>query len=138
MTSNTLRKALNKNSAKADADGLYTTKQIMDAVFGGLSEEKLATQRQLTRRYELDNQIVEASVLNRAELEKVLAQVADAIKSRIMSSQLSREIKEDVLRDLASVPLILEDVASRQSKLARNGNGKRPNVTRTKADLWRT
>jgi hypothetical protein len=71
--------------------------------------------------------IVEASVLNRAELEKVLAQVADAIQSRIMSSELSREIKEDVLRDLASVPLILEDVASRQSKLAHNGNGKRPN-----------
>ena len=53
--------------------------------------------------------------------------MADAIQSRIMSSELSREIKEDVLRDLASVPLILEDVASRQSKLARNGNGKRPN-----------
>jgi hypothetical protein len=100
-----------------------------------LNEEKLATQRQLTRRYELDNQIVEASVLNRAELEKVLAQVADAIKSRIMSSELSREIKEDFLRDLASVPLILEDVASRQSKLALNGNGKRPNGDENKADL---
>jgi hypothetical protein len=111
MTGHTLRRLLGKNSAQADADGLYTTKQITDAVFGGLAEEKLLTQRQLTRGYELDNQIVEASVLNRAELEKVLAQVAEAIQSRIMSSELSREIKEDVLRDLASVPLILEDVA---------------------------
>ena len=127
MTHVTQRKLLAKNSAVPDADGLFTTKQITDAVFGGLNEEKLATQRQLTRRYELDNQVVEASVLNRAELEKVLAQVADAIQSRIMSSELSREFKEDVLRDLASVPLILEDVASRQSKIARNGNGKRPN-----------
>jgi hypothetical protein len=65
--------------------------------------------------------------LNRAALSAAFAQVVDAIKSRIMSSPLSREIKEDVLGDLASVPLILEDVASRQSKLALNGNGKRPN-----------
>jgi hypothetical protein len=45
MTSNTLRKSLAKNSPAPDADGLYTTKQITDAVFGGLNEEKLATQR---------------------------------------------------------------------------------------------
>src|SRR6516162_2384002 len=68
MTSNTLRKSLAKNSAVPDADGLFTTRQITDAVFGGLSEEKLLT-RQLTRRYELDNQNIEASVLNRAELK---------------------------------------------------------------------
>jgi hypothetical protein len=55
LTSNTLRKALNKNSAQAGENGLYTTRQICDAVFGGLNEEKLATQRQLTRKYELEN-----------------------------------------------------------------------------------
>jgi len=45
MTSATLRKSLGKNSAQADVDGLFSTRQITDAVFGGLSEEKLATQR---------------------------------------------------------------------------------------------
>jgi hypothetical protein len=89
MTSNTLRKALNKNSAQADADGLFSTKQITDAVFGGLTEEKLLTQRQLTRKYELENSIVEASVLNRSELMTAFPAVADAMTSRTMVSGLT-------------------------------------------------
>ena len=63
-----------------------------------------ATQRQLTKRYDLDNRIVEASVLDRAELAKRFAQLADAIQSRILSSALSREIEEDILRDMAGIP----------------------------------
>jgi hypothetical protein len=55
MTHNTLRKSLNKNSAQADADGLYSTKQVIDAVFGGLADEKLATQRQLTSGVAVQN-----------------------------------------------------------------------------------
>jgi hypothetical protein len=43
---------------QADAEGLYSTKQITDAVFGGLADEKLATQMQLTRKYQLENSIV--------------------------------------------------------------------------------
>jgi len=58
LTHNTLRKLLNKNSVQADAEGLYSTKQITDAVFGGLADEKLATQMQLTRKYQLENSIV--------------------------------------------------------------------------------
>ena len=58
LTHNTLRKLLNKNSVQADAEGLYSTKQITDAVFGGLADEKLAMQMQLTRKYQLENSIV--------------------------------------------------------------------------------
>ena len=37
--------SLAKNSPAPDADGLFATRQITDVVFGGLSEEKLLTQR---------------------------------------------------------------------------------------------
>ena len=123
----TLRKALNKTSAAPDQDGLYTTRQIAGAVSGGaFYEEKLRTQRQITERYTLENQITRAEVLNRAELMKVMAAIADAFVSRVMSVQgLSRREKEDLLRDLSSWPLALEDVASRQSRLPR-GNGAHP------------
>jgi hypothetical protein len=57
MTHVTQRKLLAKNSAVPDSDGLFSTKQITDAVFAGLNEEKLTTQRQLTRKYELENAI---------------------------------------------------------------------------------
>jgi hypothetical protein len=99
--------------------GRSTTRQITDAVFGGLSEEKLLTQRQLTRRYELDNQIVEACVLNGAELEKTLGELADALKQAVMNSALDREAKENFLFNLATWPLRLKTVARAQTKLAR-------------------
>ena len=78
------------------------------------------------KRYDLDNRIVEASVLDRAELAKRFAQLADAIQSRILSSALSREIKEDILRDMAGIPVVLDNVARSQSKLRRSKNGQKP------------
>jgi hypothetical protein len=47
----TLRKSLAKNDAQPDAAGLYTSRQIAGAVYGGaFSQEKLRTQRQMTRK----------------------------------------------------------------------------------------
>jgi len=75
----TLRKALAKNAAEPDSGGPYTTRQIGGAVYGGaLSEEKLRTQRQMTRKLELENSITEASVLNRDAPMKGLSAIADA------------------------------------------------------------
>jgi hypothetical protein len=122
LTSQTLRKSLAKASATSDAAGLFTTKQIIGAIYGAFDQEKLATQKQLTRKYQIANAIAEASVLDRAEVMKGLAAVADAMVSRIMASELSRAAKEDLLRDLSSVPLVLEEVAHRQTKLPR-GSG---------------
>jgi hypothetical protein len=74
----------------------------------------------------LENQITRAEVLNRTELMRVLSAVSDAISSRVMScAELSRSAKEDVLRDLSTLPVVLQDVAARQSRFAR-GNGPRP------------
>jgi len=122
----TLRKALNKTSAAPDQDGLYTTRQVAGAISrGALYEEKLRTQRQITRKLELENATTVGSVLDRAELTRVFTAIAEAISSRIMSSELSLAAKEDILRDLSSWPLALEDVAARQSRLPR-GNGTHP------------
>jgi hypothetical protein len=125
LTSQTLRKALNKNSATADADGLYTTQQVAAAIYGSMHIEKLATQKELRRKLEFENAVTEARLIDRAELMKGLAMVADAMSSRIMTSELSRSSKQDLLKELASVPLVLKDVAHAQSRLPRRGKGKR-------------
>jgi hypothetical protein len=126
LSSATLRKALNKDSAAPDNDGLYSTQQIAAAIYGALHIEKIKTQRQITERITLENQITRAEVLNRAELMKVMAAIADAFVSRVMSVQgLSRQEKEDLLKDLASWLLALEEVAHRQTRLPR-GKAKRP------------
>jgi hypothetical protein len=121
LTHVTLRKALAKNSAQPDEHGLYTTTQIVSAIFGDLHSEKILTQRQLTRRYELNNRIVEGTVVDRAELLRLFAGVADAMTSRIEASSLTREEKTDLRRDLSSIRPGIDGIAKRQSKLPRNG-----------------
>jgi hypothetical protein len=129
MSANTLRKALNKESIACGADGCFSTQEICRAVFGGLNEEKLLTQRQLTRKYELENSIVEASVLNRSELTTAFAALADAMRSRIIVSGLTRDEKADLLRDLASIPVVCDGIAKRQTRLPRRSkNGQKPEV----------
>jgi hypothetical protein len=121
----TLRRALNKISAKPDENGCFTTQQVVASLFGQLYVEKVRTQRALARKLELENDVTTASVLNRAELMKAFAAIADAIVSRIMAANVPRSVKEDLLKELASIPLILKEVAHAQTRLPR-GNGTRP------------
>jgi len=122
LTSQTLRRSLAKTSATPNADGLFTTQEIIAALFGELHLEKIRTQRALARKLELENAITTASVLNRAELVKAMAAIADAFVSRVMAVQgLSRQEKEDLLKELSSWPIVLEDVAHRQSRLPARG-----------------
>ena len=123
LAPNTLRKFLNQGGAEPDQGGCFTTTQICEALYGDLKAERLRKERQLTKKYQLENEIMEATVVNRAELMKGLAAVADAMTSRIMSANVDRSVKEDLLNDLATVPLILKKVADKQSKLRRGGNG---------------
>jgi hypothetical protein len=122
-----LRKSLAKISAAGDQDGLFSTKQIVAALFGAIDQEKLATQKELTKKYQIANAVAEASFLDRAELTKALAGIADAMASRIMSANVDRAVKEDLLNDLASVPIALQEVGHRQTRLPRRGNGQTTN-----------
>ena len=126
LAANTFRKILNQSGAKPDQGGCYTTQQICECLFGDLHSETVRKERQLVRKYEIENQISEASLLDRVEIAKGLAAIADAVVSKIMSSPLPRDVKEDVLRDIAEIPIKLVEVGDRQTKLRRtggNGNG---------------
>jgi hypothetical protein len=85
--------------------------------------EKLATQKELRRKLELENAITTGSVLDRAALSKGFAQLADALSGAVMNSDLPRLAKENFLTNLSGWPLILDEVTSRQTKLVRGGNG---------------
>jgi hypothetical protein len=119
----TLRKFLRQAGAESDETDCFSTAQIVQCLYGDLRAERLRKERELTRKYSLENAIVEASVLNRSELMKVMAAIADAFTSRVMSvTGLSRHEKEDLLKDLASWPLALQEVAHRQTRLPARGN----------------
>jgi len=87
--------------------------------------ERLKTQREITKKYSLENAVTVGSLLNRDALAQGLAAIADAITSRIMVAQeLSRATKEDVLKDLSSIPVVIADVARKQSRF-RDGKNRR-------------
>jgi hypothetical protein len=129
LAQNTVRKILHQGGAEPDASGCYSTEQICACLFGDLRAERLRKERELTRKYRLENAIVEASVLDRASLSGALAMIADAMKSRMEASELSRAAKEDLLHDLASIPITLNGVADRQSALPRRRNGQTESLT---------
>jgi hypothetical protein len=118
-TAHTLRKLLRRNGSLADANGTFSTQAIAAAIYGDLAAEKLRTQRELTKKLQLENSIATGAYLNRAELSKGLAGIADAMCSIISTSSLSRTEQEDLRRQLADAELICETVARNQSKLPR-------------------
>jgi hypothetical protein len=123
LTSNTLRKALAKNSAAADADGLFSTAQILAALYGALHVERLRTQRARAEQLELENAITRGNFLNRAELMKGLAAIADAFVSRLnAATEVPRQVREDLQRDLATWPSALQGAAHRQTRLLLRGS----------------
>jgi hypothetical protein len=123
-TVDTLKKSLNQISAEPDADGLYTTGQLIQARYGELHQEKLRVHRETADRIALENQITRAEVLNRAELTKGFAAVADAIQSRIMAcSEMPLTVRQDVLHELATIPIVVADTARKQTRLRRAKNG---------------
>ena len=125
LAQNTVRKILNQGGADPDTNGTYTTEQITACLFGDLRAERLRKERELTKRYRLENEATEGRLLDRDQLMAGFAQLADALKSVVMSDRnLTRESKEDFLRNLATWPVIVEDVTQRQTRRPRNG--KRP------------
>jgi hypothetical protein len=125
VSRNTLGKALNQVSAVPDEDGLFSTPQLVRALYGELYLEKVRTQREISRKLELENAITTAAFLSRADLENVFSQLADALVGVVKNSNLDRRSQEDFLHNLATGPILVQGVAHNQSRLPR-GNGTRP------------
>jgi hypothetical protein len=72
---------------------------------------------------ELENAITTGSILNRAELAKTFAELADALQQSVLNSDLPRSAKENFLHNLSSWPLRLETIARNQTRFRGAKNG---------------
>jgi hypothetical protein len=123
-TVDTLTKALNRISEGPDENGLFTTAQLIQAQFGQLHVEKVRYQRALAERVELENSVAKANLLDRASIMQGLAALADALVSAVKTSNLDRPSQETFLQNLATWPVVVKDVADRQTKRRpRRSNG---------------
>jgi len=126
LAQNTVRKILHQGGAEPDGNGCFSTEQVVSCLFGDLRAERLRKERELVKKYRRENSITEASVLNRVALSQGFAAIAYAMVCRIMASELSREAKEDLLKDLSSIPVVIKNVARAQTRLPRRANGQTP------------
>ena len=111
-----------------DSGGLWTTKQIFAALTGGdLPSERRKQIRAATAKTEVETSILKGDYVSRIELENVLGQVADGILQIVKASKLSLEEQNDLRRQLAGIPVLIRNVARRQTRAtSRNGDGSRP------------
>jgi hypothetical protein len=120
LAPNSLRKYLHQSGTEPDEGGCYTTLQITNAIYGDLRAERLRKERQLTKKYTLENAITEGSVLDRAALAHTFGLIADAMVSRINAAvDVPRSVRDDLLHDLARWPDSIKEVADKQSRLPR-------------------
>jgi hypothetical protein len=94
------------------------TKNLAEREIARWNRQRTETQKQLAEKYRLENAVRRAELLDRAQLEKSFTELADALLGVVMASDFSRTAKEDFAKNLSSWPLILENTARAQSRLA--------------------
>jgi hypothetical protein len=78
------------------------TKNLAEHEIAEWNRQRTETQKQLAEKYRLENQITRGEFLNRAELEKVFSQLADALQQVVKNSNIDRRSQEDFLRNLSN------------------------------------
>jgi hypothetical protein len=122
LAQNTVRKILNQGGAEPDATGCYSTEAVVSCLFGNLHSEKIRKERELVRKYRIENETAEGNLLNRASIMQGFAALADTLVSAVKTSNLDRQSQDNFLRNLATWPVIVDNVAKRQTRL-RSKNG---------------
>jgi hypothetical protein len=92
------------------------TKNLAEREIAEWNRQRTETQKQLAEKYRLENAVLKGQLLDRSELERVFSELASAIVGIIQTSGLPRESQEEIQRNLAGIPLIIQDQARRQRR----------------------
>jgi hypothetical protein len=112
---------LKEAGEKPDENGLFSTRAITQTLYGSLFAERLRKTAEEADKVAIANAVSRGELLSRSELMQAMAHVADAMVGVIENSGLSREDKEQIRRNLASIPIVIAGQAARQDK--RRGPG---------------
>jgi hypothetical protein len=104
-----------------DEHGLFSTRAITQALYGSLFAERLRKTAEEADKVAIANAVSRGELLSRSELMQAMSAVAASMVTIIETSGLSREAQDDLRRNLAGIPLIIRDQATRQDK--RRGPG---------------
>ena len=105
----------------------------MPAALDALNRERLRTQLQMTEKLKLENAMTKGELLRRSEVMRVMAVIADAVSTRInAASEVPREVRDDILREIATWPLALKEAEHAQTRL--KTKAEKANEAKAKAD----
>jgi hypothetical protein len=132
VTEYLMRKRLKDQGEHPGPDGCYGTAQLHKVMFGSLHAERLRKTSAEADAAEMANSITRADCLDRKELSRGLADIADAIQQVVRNSRLNRQEQDDLLLQMASVQVIIENTARAQTKWRGNGAGSDAGATEAK------
>ncbi len=125
-TTESLGRKLNQAGQVPGADKCYSTAQIVSALFGNISAERLRKTAAEADNWELKNAVLRGESLPRGLLTPALEQIFVVIKQLIMGSSMTTAEKRDLLNTIATWPVAVRTVATKaakQVKLAEDNNG---------------
>ena len=99
-----LKRVLHSAQQEPGVDGKYSTKQIVSAIFGDISGEKLRKTRAEADLLELQLGIERGQVIPAGVAERLWSDVTQAIKAVILASGLSELERDELFSKLREIP----------------------------------
>jgi hypothetical protein len=112
-TDDTLRKKLKACEETPDENGLYTTQQVVGALYGDSSRERIRETKERADNWRLKNDILRGELLPKSLLVPALENIFIIIVQLIQASSLSALEKKDLLANIASWPVVVQNVAAK-------------------------
>jgi hypothetical protein len=103
-------------STQPGEDGCYSILQVANAIYNDSKALKDQTEIERCRWYKLRNEAIEGRMLDRAALEEGLSASYSAIRLIIEGTHLSRRDKDDIYKQLAHCPVVVQQIADKQSR----------------------
>jgi|SRR5271165_3470189 len=116
MTPETLSRKLNHAEQVSGPDKCYSTAQIVAALFGDITAERLRKTKEEADNMSLKNQILRGESLPRALMTPALEQIFVVIKQLVMASSMTTVEKKDLLDAISTWPVAVKTVAVKAGK----------------------
>jgi len=97
-------------------DNCYSVKQIVDAVYDSSRDLRDKEILERTEYWRLKNEVTRCNLLDKADVEKALAQVVITAKQLLLASCVPKQAAIDFLNELSRTTVVVRDVAAKQRR----------------------
>jgi phage terminase Nu1 subunit (DNA packaging protein) len=100
LTHQTLTKRLRQSSSVPGADGRYSTRQILAAVFNDVNSERIRLYREQADKLAFENAKARAEQIDAGEVYKAYEGIFAAMRTTVLASKLTNAEKGEIMGNL--------------------------------------